>query len=316
MPPNRPNRHAGRRAKSRHRRAGSRVSSENSHAAGNKECTTGRAKPVHREITVLRLLPSALILSALSVAPAMATRSAGPAADPGQLCRQAIARAEREHRLPAALLHAISRVEAGRPDPRTGAAVSWPWTVNAEGQGRFYSSKEDAIAAVRALQARGVNVIDVGCLQVNLHHHPQAFSSLDEAFDPVANARYAGLFLTRLHQNARNWETAASHYHSQTPERAEAYRLKVLAAWPGMAHRAAAERQRDTMAAAWGSDRAPESAPTAAGDGFQAVALSLSQRAGRAAAGRGLLDPVPATARRADPPRARLQQVAEAPRRR
>lgn len=266
----------------------------------------------------MRLLPSVLILSALFAAPAMAMRSAGPAADPGQLCRQAILTAEREHRLPAALLHAIARVESGRNDPRTGAAVSWPWTINAQGQGRFYNSKEDAITAVRALQARGVNVIDVGCLQVNLHHHPRAFASLDEAFDPVANARYAGLFLTRLHQNARNWETAASHYHSQTPERAEAYRLKVLAAWPGMAHRAAAERQRDTMAAAWSGDRAPSSAPAAAGDGFQAVALGLAQRGGRASVGRGLLDPVPPqpAARRAEAPRARLQQVAEAPRRR
>ena len=272
----------------------------------------------------MRLLPSALVLSVLSAAPAMAARGAGPAADPGQLCRQAILLAEREHRLPTALLHAIARVETGRPDPRTGAAVAWPWTINAEGQGRFFNTKEDAIAAVRALQARGVSVIDVGCLQVNLHHHPRAFASLDEAFDPVANARYAGLFLSRLHQGARNWETAAAHYHSQTPERAEAYRLKVLAAWPGMAHRAAAERQRDAMVAAWGGDRM-QPAPAAAGGGFQSVALSLSQRGSRAAAGRGLLDPVPVqtaaaarqtTARRADAPRPRFQELAEAPPRR
>ena len=159
----------------------------------------------------MRLLPSALVLSVLSAAPAMATRSIGPAADPGELCRRAILAAEREHRLPAALLHAIARVETGRPDPRTGAPVSWPWTINAEGQGRFFDTKEAAIAAVRALQARGVTVIDVGCLQVNLHHHPRAFANLDEAFDPMANARYAGLFLSRLYQNAKNWETAAAH---------------------------------------------------------------------------------------------------------
>ena len=277
----------------------------------------------------MRLLPSVLALSALFTAPALATRSVGPTADPGQLCRQATLLAEREHRLPTALLHAIARVESGRPDPRTGAGVSWPWTVNAQGQGRFYETKEAAIAAVRALQARGVTVIDVGCLQVNLHHHPRAFASLEEAFDPVVNARYAGLFLTRLHQTTRDWERAAAHYHSQTPELAEAYRLKVLAAWLGMAHpvaaereRDAAERQRDAMAGAWGGGARGLSAPAAAGDGFQAVALSLSQRAGRAAvAGRGLLDPVPvqiaAAPRRIDKPRPRLQERAEAtPRRR
>ena len=276
----------------------------------------------------MRLLPSALALSVLFAAPASALRGQGPAADPGQLCRPAILAAEREHRLPKALLHAIARVETGRVDPRTGAVVSWPWTVNAEGQGRFFDTKEAAIAAVHALLARGVTVVDVGCLQVNLHFHPRAFTDLDEAFDPAANARYAAVFLTRLHGSAGNWERAAAHYHSHTPERAEAYRLKVLAAWPGMAHRLAAERERDAaerrrdaLAAAWGGDRGPAAAGV--GDGFQSVALGLSRREGRAAAGRGLLDPAPAqqqqrsAARRAGkPPRPPLQEVAEAPRRR
>ncbi len=272
----------------------------------------------------MRSLLSALVLSALSAGPAMAARGAAPAAavDPGELCRRAILLAEREHRLPTALLHAISRVEAGRPDPRTGAPVSWPWTINAEGQGRFFDTKEAAVAAVRALQARGVTVVDVGCLQVNLHHHPRAFASLDEAFDPVANARYAGLFLTRLRQNTRDWETAAAHYHSQTPELAQAYRLKVLAAWPGMAQRVAAERRRDAMIDAWGAGQAspPPAAAAGAGGGFQAVAMSLPQRGGRPVAGRGLLDPVPVqvaarqtTPRRADSQRPRLQELAEAP---
>lgn len=223
-------------------------------------------------------------------------------------------------------LRPVRRARGGSARRRTGAPVSWPWTINAEGQGRFVPTKEAAIAAVRALQARGVTVIDVGCLQVNLHHHPRAFASLDEAFDPAANARYAGLFLSRLRQSARDWETAAGHYHSQTPELAEAYRLKVLAAWPGMAHRLAAERQREAaerqreaMIDSWGGGRRTPS--SAAGDGFQTVALSLSQRGGgnraAAAAGRGLLDPVPieiAVARRADKAaRPRPQELAAAP---
>ena len=234
----------------------------------------------------MRLLPSAIaVLSTLCAAPvpAAATRGAGPPADPSLACRQAIAAAEREHRLPAALLHAIGRVESGRPDPRTGGVVSWPWTINAEGLGRFFDSKEAAVAAVRALRARGVTVIDVGCMQVNLHHHPRAFASLEEAFDPLANARYAGLFLARLRQDARDWETAAARYHSRTPERAEAYKSKVLAAWPGMARRAAEEQRRvaeeqrrDAMVAAWvGGGRA------AAGLGAQAYLL----RQGRAVLG-------------------------------
>ncbi|WP_431270669.1 hypothetical protein [Dankookia sp. P2] len=91
-----------------------------------------------------------------------------------------------------------ARSRSGRPDPAGRGVTAWPWTINAEGQGRYFDSKEAAIAAVEALRARGVTVIDVGCLQVNLKHHPDAFPDLATAFDPVANARYAGLFLKRL----------------------------------------------------------------------------------------------------------------------
>lgn len=207
------------------------------------------------------LVASLLTASFALPAPAATTPSATKTTDPAQLCRQAIQATEREHRLPATLLHAIATVESGRLDPRTGAVAPWPWTVNAEGQGRYFETKAEAIAAVEALRTRGVRLIDVGCLQVNLHHHPTAFASLEEAFEPVANARYAARFLTSLHRAERDWERAAARYHSSTPELGEAYRLKVLAAWPAMAAKLAEERRRkeqfDGMAAAWAATRAP-----------------------------------------------------------
>src|SRR4051812_40653052 len=85
--------------------------------------------------------------------------------DPGLQCRQAIAAAEREYRLPAGLLPAIARVESARQDPVTGAPTPWPWTINAEGRGRVFDTKAEAVAEVEALRARGVRLIDVGCLQ-------------------------------------------------------------------------------------------------------------------------------------------------------
>ncbi|MBY0335763.1 MAG: lytic transglycosylase domain-containing protein [Acetobacteraceae bacterium] len=147
-------------------------------------------------------------------------------------CRAAIARAEREAGIPAALLQAIGRVESGRRDPATGEVEPWPWAIHAEGRGLFPPNREAAIAAVREMQGRGVRLIDVGCMQINLHHHPRAFASLEEAFDPEANARYAARFLTELRAGGRDWLTAAAHYHSQTPHLAEAYRARVAAAWP------------------------------------------------------------------------------------
>ena len=122
------------------------------------------------------------------------------------LCRSAVAAAERGSGIPAHLLAAISRVESGRRDPATGAVHPWPWTVNAEGQGVFYDTKAEAVAAVRAMQASGVRSIDVGCGQINLMHHPDAFPNLELAFDPQANAAYAAQFLKALSRADRRLE--------------------------------------------------------------------------------------------------------------
>lgn len=169
----------------------------------------------------------AYALTGLLLLPALPAR----AQDPGQLCRTAIARAEQERGIPTRLLAAIGRVESGRRDPQTGAMTPWPWAINAEGRGSFFPDKAAAIAAVRALQAQGVRSIDVGCLQINLRHHPDAFASLEDAFDPFVNARYAARFLTELQATRGDWMHAAGHYHSQTPAHAEPYRARVAAAW-------------------------------------------------------------------------------------
>lgn len=182
----------------------------------------------------MRVLAVVLLLICLSSAGVSAAVPPLPASpDPALACRGAAAAAERTHAIPPGLLWAIARAESGRWDPRRRARVAWPWTINAEGDGHFFPSKAAAIAAVRSLQASGVRSIDVGCMQVNLHHHPHAFADLDEAFDPVANATYAGQFLASLRGLTGSWAGAAGRYHSATPERGGPYRERVLALWTG-----------------------------------------------------------------------------------
>ena len=182
-------------------------------------------------LTGLALTGVALTGVALA-APAMATP---PLASPAQLCESAIVATERTAHLPARMMSAIAVVETGRPDA-SGALRPWPWTINAEGQGYFFATKQQAIDAVRGLQGRGVRSIDVGCMQVNLMFHPDAFASLDQAFDPDSNARYAARFLTALHAAKNDWPAAIAAYHSETPAVGAAYRRLVLARWdhPGM----------------------------------------------------------------------------------
>jgi hypothetical protein len=175
--------------------------------------------------------------------------------DDSQICRAAVRQAERGTAIPPQLLAAIARVESGRRDPQTGNFGPWPWTINAEGQGRYFRTKAEAVAEVRGLQARGVRSIDVGCMQINLLHHPTAFASLEEAFDPFANARYAARFLQELQATRNNWTQAAANYHSNTAEFAAAYQRRIMAAWPEETRLATTE-QRETTVATWSQARA------------------------------------------------------------
>jgi len=166
---------------------------------------------------------SVIALLLLLTVPAWA-ETASPFAD----CEAAIALAEKTPRLPDKLMPAISRVESGRLDPATRRVRAWPWTINVEGTGLFFEAKDQALAAVRALQARGVRSIDVGCMQVNLMHHPTAFANLDDAFEPTVNARYAARFLTALHRQTGDWSLAAANYHSANADRGEDYQRRVF----------------------------------------------------------------------------------------
>ena len=164
------------------------------------------------------------------------------------LCATAVSATETRNKIPSRLLTAMSLVESGRWNPRAQRSMAWPWTVHAQGKGRFFPSKKAAVAAVRALQKRGVRSIDVGCMQVNLHYHPKAFRSLDAAFDPKRNAAYAATFLKALKREHKSWRRAVQHYHSATPDRRVPYQERVYAVWQDAASMADAKATRRNKA--------------------------------------------------------------------
>jgi hypothetical protein len=172
----------------------------------------------------------AMVCAMIAGAPAWAGQSPVSLKD-AHACGVETKRQEQLQAIPDKLLHAISLVESGRWDADRKASFAWPWTVTAEGEGHFLPSKEAAVAEVRKLKKKGVTNIDVGCMQVNLQAHPDAFASLDEAFDPASNVSYGARFLNELRANTPNWETAAAYYHSQTPALAAAYKAKLVTAW-------------------------------------------------------------------------------------
>ncbi len=145
-------------------------------------------------------------------------------------CEVAGTQAEARYGLPAGLLLAIGRIESGRRGA-AGRVTGWPWTINAEGRGHLFNSRDEAQDAVRTLQQSGVASIDIGCFQVNLAYHPDAFATVEDGFEPSSNADYAARFLASLKDRTGSWDAAVGAYHSSTPERGQPYRDRVMADW-------------------------------------------------------------------------------------
>lgn len=161
------------------------------------------------------------------VVPAAVAAAPGPQADRlAERCEAAALRAARAEGVPARLLRALSLAESGRR--LEGEVRPWPWTVNLEGEGRWFEAPGDLLAWVRARQAEGARSFDLGCFQVNHLWHGDAFESLEQMLDPAANARYAARFLRALREETGDWKAAVGLYHSRTPELAGRYRARVL----------------------------------------------------------------------------------------
>lgn len=148
----------------------------------------------------------------------------GNADDIAAICDRAAAQASRETGVPLSVLRAITLTETGRQ--KNGSFRPWPWTVNMEGTGVWFDTPDEAKAYVFKHHARGARSFDVGCFQLNFRWHGQGFSSIEEMFEPLPNARYAAGFLSDLHKEFGDWSRAAGAYHSRTPRYANRYRAR------------------------------------------------------------------------------------------
>ncbi|WPY00412.1 Lytic transglycosylase domain-containing protein [Candidatus Trichorickettsia mobilis] len=143
-------------------------------------------------------------------------------------CSRLFSYFERKHRIPLDTLHSISLQESGKTHSKHNIKIVWPWTVNVEGQGYFFDNKREAVLFVKQQLLTGKTSIDIGCMQINLKHHPDAFKSIEHAFDPVSNITYGAEFLKRKYDQLGNWLQAIAHYHSATHELGSKYKESVV----------------------------------------------------------------------------------------
>ena len=117
-------------------------------------CKQRPARPRGRALALIVALAASIALwSGQSRAESEAYASSS-GLDPWTVCGAFVEQAEQALDLPPHLLHAISKVESGRWDEARSALSAWPWTVMAEGRGRYLPSKAAAIVT----QAMAPNV--------------------------------------------------------------------------------------------------------------------------------------------------------------
>jgi len=129
--------------------------------------------------------------------------------------------------IPNNLLLSMSLTESGRRI-KNGEFVSWPWTINKKGKGKFFDNKITAINYVEKYTKKGKKNIDLGCMQVNYMYHPNAFNNFYEAFNPDKNVEWAAVMLKSLYNKFGSWESAVGYYHSYRNSKRKKYSKKVF----------------------------------------------------------------------------------------
>ncbi|NHO33439.1 transglycosylase SLT domain-containing protein [Acetobacter fallax] len=127
-------------------------------------------------------------------------------------CEQAATIVEHALDLPQGLLAIIGRVESG----------NHPLAVDVSGTPIQFARLDLAVDAVETMLHSGAfgarPHLDVGCFQINLGWHPDAFASVESSFDPLINGVAAGQLLRRLHVMTGDWHKAVARYHAASQE--------------------------------------------------------------------------------------------------
>jgi hypothetical protein len=146
------------------------------------------------------------------------------------LCSNYFDHLEQKHNIPQHLLRSISVIETGRWHHQVKFYFPWPWAVNQGGKAYYFATKNEAIVGVKKMLEKGLTNIDIGCMQINIHHHPAALLNLNQAFEPKDNIEYAASFLKSHYKQSNNWKKAVASYHSQA-EVGQEYAKKVYKIW-------------------------------------------------------------------------------------
>jgi soluble lytic murein transglycosylase-like protein len=191
-----------------------------------------------------------------------------------------------EYGMPPDVLYRLALHQSGaRLD--SGQHRPWPWTISVDGRLARYRTREDAYRAIRHYLDRG-RVVDVGLLLLDRPPYAQTLGDPWSVLDPLYNLRLGAYRLRQRFTQTQDWTSAVAAF--ATPKAAgSVHTSRPLALnWPG--HRQFVLLMRET---ALRYQLEPELlyAVVAAESNFR-------PRARSAAGAQGLMQLMPATARR------------------
>lgn len=140
-------------------------------------------------------------------------------------------RIAREKDIPPALFYAVALAESGQSLWSRKQYRPWPWTLNIEGVGQYFPSRRATWLALKTALNNHKSV-DIGLMQVSWRYHQRALGSSWQALDPYHNLRVGAAILHRCFEQLADWVQSLGCYHApNNPERAAAYRKKVIEQW-------------------------------------------------------------------------------------
>ncbi|MEM8500676.1 MAG: hypothetical protein AAF542_21865 [Pseudomonadota bacterium] len=135
--------------------------------------------------------------------------------------------------VPSDILYAVSLVESGRW--REGKNAPWPWTLNIEGKGYYFATREAMFEQVMAAISEKRSV-DIGPMQTNWHWKFEQLGSPWKATEPVFNIKTGCQIIRALYEKHGDWWVAVGKYHRESDaprhQRAAAqYSARVYKEW-------------------------------------------------------------------------------------
>jgi soluble lytic murein transglycosylase-like protein len=136
-----------------------------------------------------------------------------------------------QYSIPPKLFYAIALQESSYPLGNK-TTKPWPWTLNVNGVGYRYATREEAWRAAEKFMRSGTEQIDIGLMQINWRWNKALLKSSWQALDPYYNLHVAAYILHGHYSIQKDWWTAVGKYHSpgnhaKQRQRALKYRNRV-----------------------------------------------------------------------------------------